>query len=106
MNLEMYNYTMASKNTHQVQIITDSLDKTITDYASCVDDEEFNTVEDYKSMVLDLLVECRKCHTQLDIVIDQLKEADNQLLNMHTKNGDKIRPHSDNEFKKKFISIR
>ena len=102
----MYNYVMANKNTNRLHMLTNSFDETISNHLSCIDDEEYSTAEDYKSLVLDLLVECRNYYTQMDAIVDGLKETDNGLLNINRKDDERIKPHSDNEFKKRFIGIR
>jgi hypothetical protein len=105
MSAKLYFYSMLDKKVHSVEMVAERLKESMSSYLSCMDDEEFSTAEDYKSLMLDLLVECRRIYTQIDSIADELKEYNNDLLNSSKKPSEHIKPFSDNEFKKSFIDF-
>jgi len=100
-----FEYSLLDTNIKMFEMVEQSIIEDISTYAFMLEDnEELETIEDYKSLMLDLLVANKRNLGVLFKSIESLKENANFMLN--DKNSKKINVHFDDEFKKQLVSDR
>lgn len=105
-NLQFFAYHAIDTQIKHLELIKSSNDEEIKVFLEMLEDEEYTSPDDIKSLMLSLLVEIRRNNTQLSHSINKLSENNIMLLNARKKPSEHIKPYSDYEFKKRFAQYQ